>query len=87
MNQMNQMNPMNPLNQIRRTPMPVGNQFAQPLYPMMANPMVMQQLVQQNILQENEVQRLNRSFEYHLNKQKEAEKYKVVNDKNNISSK
>ena len=92
--QMNQMkaNQMNQMNQMGGMPIPAPNQFMQPPIPMIpyplmmqmqnANPMVMQQIYQQNLRQEKEVNMLNKNFEYQLNRQKEAEMYKVVNDKN-----
>ena len=89
--QMNQMK-SNQMNQMGGMGMPAPNQFIQPPMPMIpyplmmnmqnANPMIMQQIYQQNLMQEKEVNMLNKNFEYQLNRQKEAEMYKVVNDKN-----
>ena len=102
-NQMNQINPismainnMNQINQIpqmARMPIPAPNQFGaqgMPIMPMplvYPNPMLYQQIYQQNMMQENEIQRLNKNYEYQLKKHKEAELYKVVNDKKNNSNK
>ena len=89
---MNQMNHINQMNQMGGIPIPAPNQFIQPPIPMVplpimmqmqnTNPMIMQQIYQQNLMQEKEVNMLNKNFEYQLNRQKEAEMYKVVNDKN-----
>ena len=87
-NQFNQMNQINQMNQFGRIPMPVQNQFIQPGMPIMPmsplyyqNPFLAQQIYQQTIQQQNEIQRLNQNYEYQLKRHKEAELYKVVNDK------
>ncbi len=92
--QMNQMKMQpNQMNQIGGGVMPNSNQFIPPgiqMIPMpipmpmpMMNPLLAQQIYQQNMMQESETERLNNNYEFQLKRHKEAELYKVVNDKNN----